>query len=105
MRMFGPALGYSIVSACLKFYIDPTLTPVINNYDPRWLGAWWVGWLVLGPVLIIFAGIMSMLPKTLPRAAARRDFYIQKFKIVQENSELKPSLKGTLMLHRIINIM
>lgn len=98
MKMFGPALGFSIVSGCLKFYIDPNLTPAINNSDPRWLGAWWVGWLILGPILIISAGIMSMLPKTLPRAAARKDFYKLKYKITQENSELTPSLKGKLKL-------
>lgn len=41
MRMLGPALGYTLASMCLKIYVSPSLTPTINNLDPRWLGAWW----------------------------------------------------------------
>lgn len=41
--MLGPAIGYALASLCLKFYISPTLTPKIDNKDPRWLGAWWIG--------------------------------------------------------------
>lgn len=72
MRTLGPAMGYAIVSICLKLYIAPDLTPIIDNTDPRWLGAWWIGWLVLGTLLIIFASMMAMFPKTLPRAAVRK---------------------------------
>lgn len=38
MRLLGPAAGYSLASICLKMYISPDLTPVIDNKDPRWLG-------------------------------------------------------------------
>lgn len=41
--MMGPAVGYSIASLCLRFYIDPTLHPMITTKDPRWLGCWWAG--------------------------------------------------------------
>lgn len=40
LRLLGPAAGYSLASICLKMYIAPDLTPVINNKDSRWLGAW-----------------------------------------------------------------
>lgn len=43
MRLLGPAAGYALASLCLKTYISPDLTPVIDNKDPRWLGAWWLG--------------------------------------------------------------
>lgn len=43
MRLLGPAAGYALASLCLKTYISPDLTPVINNKDPQWLGAWWIG--------------------------------------------------------------
>jgi Organic Anion Transporter Polypeptide (OATP) family len=72
MKMLGPAVGYSIGSFFLKKYIDPSLTPTINNTDPRWLGAWWAGWAVLGSMLLVLAVLISMFPHTMPRTVARR---------------------------------
>ncbi|CAH1153525.1 unnamed protein product [Phaedon cochleariae] len=73
LRMLGPAMGYALASLCLKFYINPTLTPTINNQDPRWLGAWWLGWIILGAVLFVFSTLLALFPKTLPRAAIRKE--------------------------------
>lgn len=53
--MFGPPLGHLTASIVLKMYIAPSLTPTITNKDPRWLGAWWLGWLVLGILLFVSA--------------------------------------------------
>lgn len=57
LRMLGPAMGYSLASYCLQLYIAPSLTPTITNLDPRWLGAWWLGWIVLG-ICMLFAAIL-----------------------------------------------
>lgn len=54
MRMLGPALGYALASMCLKMYIVPSLTPTIDNKDPRWLGAWWLGWFVIAACMTLF---------------------------------------------------
>lgn len=72
LRLLGPACGYALASYCLKIYISPELTPTITNSDPRWLGAWWLGWLVLAVGLFCFAFVMCMFPKQLPRAALRK---------------------------------
>jgi MFS family permease len=72
LRLLGPAGGYSLASFCLKIYISPELTPTIDNTDPRWLGAWWLGWLILGVTLFAFSFIMCMFPKELPRSAVRK---------------------------------
>lgn len=93
LRLLGPAGGYALASFCLKIYISPDLTPTIDNKDPRWLGACefislihsfnertlrvfffplgWMGWLILGVSLFLFAFVMCMFPKQLPRAALR----------------------------------
>lgn len=72
LRMLGPAIGYALASFCLRLYIAPQMHPVINNKDPRWLGAWWLGWLVMGGLLSFSGVFLSMFPKELPRAVARR---------------------------------
>lgn len=48
-------------------FIDPTKTPLIDNKDPRWLGAWWFGWIILGTLMILFSGLIGLFPKELPK--------------------------------------
>lgn len=62
----------------------------------RWLGAWWVGWLILGGILFIFATILGMFPKTLPRAALRRQIALEKKNIDENETKNDPpaSMKG-----------
>lgn len=53
-------------------YIAPDLTPVITNKDPRWIGAWYLGWIIIAAVLFSFSIIMAFFPKELPRSAVRK---------------------------------
>ncbi|KAH8348871.1 hypothetical protein KR084_012109 [Drosophila pseudotakahashii] len=72
LRMLGPAIGYSLAALCLRLYIEPSLEPLIGREDPRWLGAWWLGWLVLAAVTLISALLLFMFPKELPSSRRRR---------------------------------
>lgn len=73
LRMFGPVVGFVLGYFSLKVYIDPTKTPLINNKDPRWLGAWWLGWIILGFTMLFFAALIGMFPKHLPKKKVIRD--------------------------------
>ncbi|KAL5281163.1 hypothetical protein ACFFRR_004900 [Megaselia abdita] len=72
MRMIGPTLGYALASFCMKLYIAPSLTPTINEKDPRWLGAWWLGWLVVAVLILIAAVLLAMFPRELPQVAQNK---------------------------------
>ncbi|KAF6213994.1 hypothetical protein GE061_011723 [Apolygus lucorum] len=72
IRMLGPAIGASLSGYCLSLYISPKLHPKINNRDPRWLGAWWLGWIVLSVAMFIMASLVALFPRHLPRAYVRR---------------------------------
>ncbi|XP_052840962.1 solute carrier organic anion transporter family member 74D [Drosophila gunungcola] len=72
LRMLGPAMGFSMVSLCLRLYIDPFKTPLITTKDPRWMGAWWLGWILITFILLISAFFVAMFPKEMPSAKARR---------------------------------
>lgn len=78
--MLGPACGYTLASYSLKLFVVPSLTPTITNADQRWVGAWWLGWIVIGLLLAVGAFFVGMFPKVLPRAAARRDYLALKQK-------------------------
>ncbi|GAB0096936.1 Solute carrier organic anion transporter family member [Sergentomyia squamirostris] len=121
LRMLGPAIGYALASVCLKIYISPSLTPTITTNDPRWLGAWWLGWFILAIVLIVFAFLLGLFPKILPRAAVRKKIAAEKarlgMKVDEEvQTELPASVKDmittfkrlvsnhTLMLNNLASI-
>lgn len=59
MRMLAPLVGFSLASYCLKVYVEPTLTPLIQNDDPRWIGAWWAGWFIQAAILLVLAPIVG----------------------------------------------
>ncbi|KAF4523686.1 hypothetical protein B566_EDAN006057 [Ephemera danica] len=71
LRTMGPALGFALAFGCLNIYVAPTLTPIINAKDPRWVGAWWLGWLILGSAMLLFAGLISLFPRHLPPPSKR----------------------------------
>lgn len=91
--MIGPAAGYALASFCLKVYISPRLTPIITNIDPRWLGAWWMGWIIIGSILILPTFLISLFPKQLPRAAARAKLAKMKQKAARKLLKLS-SIRG-----------
>ncbi|XP_063222181.1 solute carrier organic anion transporter family member 74D-like [Bacillus rossius redtenbacheri] len=66
LRMLGPAIGFVFSAFCLSMYIEPSLTPVIRPKDPRWLGAWWLGWIFLGTLKLIMGFLVAFFPKELP---------------------------------------
>lgn len=67
LRTLGPALGFVMGPLCLSLYIDPSLTPLINKSDTRWMGAWWLGWLIIGFLMLIFTVLVGLFPKQLPK--------------------------------------
>ncbi|XP_049727441.1 solute carrier organic anion transporter family member 4C1 [Elephas maximus indicus] len=71
MSVLGPAIGYVLGGQLLTVYIDAAMgrSAGINEDDPRWLGAWWIGfllaWLFAWSLIIPF----SCFPKYLPGTA------------------------------------
>ncbi|XP_058794444.1 solute carrier organic anion transporter family member 74D [Phymastichus coffea] len=84
LRTVGPAIGFVLSFFCLNFYIDPTLHPIIDKKDPRWLGAWWLGWIILGLIMTIFAVLLALFPHEL-----RKSRSIKKEDAFSESEPLK----------------
>ncbi|RWS29688.1 solute carrier organic anion transporter family member 5A1-like protein [Leptotrombidium deliense] len=53
IRLIGPSFGFVCSSICLRLYEDPWNAPDIEIKDPRWIGAWWLGLLIIGSMLFI----------------------------------------------------
>lgn len=56
---FYPLISMLASYFFLKIYVDPTLHPVFDDTDPRWLGAWWMGWFFFAGVALIFVPLIG----------------------------------------------
>lgn len=71
ITLLGPMFGFLLGSYCAKLYVDignvemdsVTITPK----DSRWVGAWWLGFLVSSGLLLISSIPFWFLPRSLPR--------------------------------------
>ncbi|XP_023841251.1 solute carrier organic anion transporter family member 3A1-like [Salvelinus sp. IW2-2015] len=75
--VFGPACGFLLGSLCTKFYVDflfiDTSKLDITSDDPRWIGAWWGGFLLCGALLFFSSLFMFGFPQTLSDREKDRD--------------------------------
>ncbi|XP_008057358.1 solute carrier organic anion transporter family member 4C1 [Carlito syrichta] len=90
MSILGPAIGYVLGGQLLTLYIDVAFgqSTDITEDDPRWLGAWWIGfllsWIFAWSLIIPF----SCFPKHLPGTAK-----IQAGKTSQTHKDKSSSLQ------------
>ncbi|XP_030748454.1 solute carrier organic anion transporter family member 74D [Sitophilus oryzae] len=66
VRICGPAFGFILGSLCTSVYADLSVDPKIDSSDPRWIGAWWAGLLIISGLLVLGAIGMYAFPKRLP---------------------------------------
>ncbi|KAH9403607.1 hypothetical protein TYRP_014791 [Tyrophagus putrescentiae] len=52
-RLIGPASGFLLSSYCLSWYENPLVDPGFSRTDPRFIGAWWLGFILVGILLIL----------------------------------------------------
>ncbi|KAK3930526.1 Solute carrier organic anion transporter family member 74D [Frankliniella fusca] len=77
VRILGPALGFILGSLCTRLYADLSVDPHITPKDPRWVGAWWLGLVLVSSMLMLASLAMFSFPKRLstsrpaPRALRR----------------------------------
>lgn len=73
-RVIGPTLGYSLASACLAVYAYPGQAPndIIEGH-PRWIGAWWIGFVVVAILLMLFAPWLTLFPSRFNKTGGETD--------------------------------
>ncbi|GAV05454.1 hypothetical protein RvY_15586 [Ramazzottius varieornatus] len=64
-RIFGPVLGAVLGAYCNTIFYDWTI-PSFKQSDPRWVSAWYLGFLGTGIGLCLFALTMGCFPSSLP---------------------------------------
>ncbi|XP_073694632.1 solute carrier organic anion transporter family member 1C1 [Garra rufa] len=70
ISVVGPVFGYILGSICAKIYVDIGFVNMesisITPGDARWVGAWWLGYLIAGFITLLSAVPFWFLPKSLP---------------------------------------
>ena len=64
-----------LASTCLQTYVDPGQAPngIANEDHPRWIGAWWIGFLIIAALLMMFAPWLILFPGRLPTSGSEND--------------------------------
>jgi len=73
VRGIGPVLGISLSSACVRLYVDLNSNPNFKSTDPRWVGAWWLGFLLLAVLLALYALVLAAFPRRLIPPNSKKD--------------------------------
>ncbi|XP_067415075.1 solute carrier organic anion transporter family member 1C1 isoform X2 [Emydura macquarii macquarii] len=118
VAIIGPIFGFLLGSMCAKLYVDIGFVDLdsitITHNDARWVGAWWLGYLIAGVLSVLAAIPFWFLPKHLPRPESRKDSntsseqskfitednrqnhrpYQQEVKILEMAKDFLPSLKN-----------
>ena len=64
VRILGPASGLLVGSLCTRWYVNFS-QPNFDAGDPRWVGAWWLGPVCIGTLMMLSSIAMFSFPKEL----------------------------------------
>uniref|UniRef100_A0A8C3AXU6 Solute carrier organic anion transporter family member n=1 Tax=Cyclopterus lumpus TaxID=8103 RepID=A0A8C3AXU6_CYCLU len=70
ITLLGPMFGFLLGSYCAKLYVDIGYVNIesvtITPKDARWVGAWWMGFMVSSVLLLLSSIPFWFLPRSLP---------------------------------------
>ena len=72
-RTLGPALGALLGNFCLKLYAYPGLEGDLTEGDDGWLGAWWLGFVIIGSSTLLIAPLLAFFPERLPDSTEKSE--------------------------------
>ena len=65
-RTLGPGLGAVLGSLCLRVYAAPGLGGGLAEGEEGWLGAWWLGFVIVAAMTAATAPLLALFPQRLP---------------------------------------
>ncbi|XP_028733345.1 solute carrier organic anion transporter family member 2B1 [Peromyscus leucopus] len=67
----GPGMAYGLGSFMLRLYVDIDRMPEggikLTSKDPRWVGAWWLGFLISAGLVVLAASPYFFFPREMPK--------------------------------------
>ncbi|KAL1236296.1 Solute carrier organic anion transporter family member 2A1 [Trichinella pseudospiralis] len=72
MYAFGPAFGFFLSAWCTDVFVDLTVPENMDPSSSSWIGAWWLGFLILALLYLIFGIPLFFFPKHLSERTKKR---------------------------------
>lgn len=92
-RLLGPVLGFTLASVSLSYPEEMTGAPLVSQGDPRWIGAWWFGYIFIGLGIFISTLPMFLFPKKIrSKSEANKEEAVSKDKSIK--AEVQECLQG-----------
>lgn len=99
IAMIGPIIGFLMGSVFSKMYVDIGFVDLstirITPKDSRWVGAWWLGFLVSGLLAIISSIPFFFLPKSLHKHNERKSSVSLQLKSNDEKTQAVDSTNSS----------
>ncbi|XP_051889873.1 solute carrier organic anion transporter family member 1C1-like [Pristis pectinata] len=77
IALVGPLFGFLLGSYCAKIFVDIGFVDLervtISARDARWVGAWWLGFLIAGTVAILSSIPFWFFPKSLTKELRKKE--------------------------------
>uniref|UniRef100_A0A3Q2U0M9 Solute carrier organic anion transporter family member n=1 Tax=Fundulus heteroclitus TaxID=8078 RepID=A0A3Q2U0M9_FUNHE len=77
ITLLGPMFGFLLGSYCAKLYVDVGYVDMesvtITPKDSRWVGAWWMGFMVSSSLLLLSSIPFWFLPRSLPKQGSEKE--------------------------------
>ncbi|EDV28793.1 uncharacterized protein TRIADDRAFT_11246, partial [Trichoplax adhaerens] len=84
LAAMGPAIGFLLGGVFLNLWVDwPSNSQGILPTDPRWVGAWWLGFIVCGVGMLVVSIPLFAFPRNLPN--------FQKYKLQRQKATIGKS--------------
>ncbi|KAK6492775.1 solute carrier organic anion transporter family member 3A1-like [Huso huso] len=117
--LFGPLLGFLMGAIFTKVYVDAIFIDTeklnITSEDPRWMGAWWAGFLVCAALLFFSSLFMFGFPRVMPLKNCTKSKLSklllpskaikEQGKPVTENNRQKETRKSQICCHHFVAIL
>lgn len=109
VTIIGPGVAFMLGSAILRFYVDIDKIPPeeiqLTHKDPRWVGAWWLGFLVAATLTAFSAIPYFFFPKEMPKEVVKgSESEVKKSKDLLNELKSKSEIMRSLSLTSFIKI-
>ena len=64
----GPGLGFVLGGSWLQIYVDPLTPTTLTDTDPAYVGAWWLGFIIISVLVTLLSVPILMFPQELPES-------------------------------------
>ncbi|KRZ12487.1 Solute carrier organic anion transporter family member 1A6 [Trichinella zimbabwensis] len=106
IRILGPVLGFMLGSVCNRFHYDLSSMPGLDPTDIGWIGAWWLGFLVIFSLLLLPSALLFCFPpqeipqKMESELQSQTEPMVQSTKSSLAKSEMKAFMQSLMIILR-----